>query len=344
MQARGPPRAGWWTTPIAGTCRQLDSSIRAFPRRYRSPLVSGLTTEIVRELESRYGLTNCKPTPLTGGCDHRVTSWDVDCDCCRFVVRMDGGVSIDEARWLSDVERRVSHRRCAVPLLLAAKDGEIAFMIRNATVMVRPFVGQARDLASYGSSQLSAGGSMLAKIHGTDVRSLPARPGRVIEGELAEDDRDLRRLSDPELDAWRLAFAERADSKRSSAWLRKGLVHGDFFSENVRWNGARVTAIIDWGGTKLDFHVCELAFATWAFGQGDYSKLDEARPTAFLAGYRQERGPWQPELEEALIPLMRASLRDYIREVVRDDAEYCAELQREFRRLRNQDPRPLFDP
>jgi Ser/Thr protein kinase RdoA (MazF antagonist) len=313
--------------------------------RYGPPTVSRLEAQIVHELTSRYGLANCELKPLRGGWDDRARSWRIDCDPGQFVVRRDHAVSMDEAGWLADIEQRVSEAGVPCALPLAAKDGAIKFSVHAATVTLRPFLGAQLYLGDYGSDQLSAAGSVLAKIHHTDVRGLTHQPGRARPTDLFAAHRDFRRLlTDTKLDAWHREFAEQGGTGRGSVPLGRGIIHGDFWAENLRWAGNRIVAVIDWGGASLGDPARELAFSAWTLGQGEHSKLEPTRARAFLTGYSEVYGPRTPCVKEALIPLMRVCLRDYICDVVHNDDEYRAELRREFRRLREQDPGPLLEP
>lgn len=307
-------------------------------------MVRRIAAEIVDELTRRYGLTNCKLKALKGGNDDRACSWRVDSDSGRFVVRLDSGVSMDEAGWLADIERRVSDAGVPCPLPRAAKDGAIAFPMHAATVTLRPFLGRQLKLEDYGSGHLRAAGAMLAKIHCTDVRGLTQRPDQAGPANLSALDGDLRLPTDTKLDAWDRVFAAQASAARGSVPLGRVLIHGDFFAENLRWAGKRIVAVIDWGDASLGDRMRELAWSTWTLGQDQHSKLERTRARAFLTGYREVRGPWKPGMKEALIPLMRVCLRDYICNVVHDDDEYRAELQLEFRRLRDEDPAALLGP
>lgn len=90
----------------------------------------------------------------------------------------------------------------------------------------------------------------------------------------------------------------------------------------------------------------ELAWTTWEFGHDDAYQLDVDRSRTFLSGYREVRGPWEPDLADALMALMRVELRLNARYSLADpsDTEYNTALQRDFNRLRQQPAGPLLEP
>lgn len=104
--------------------------------------------------------------------------------------------------------------------------------------------------------------------------------------------------------------------------------------------------MIDWSEARVDALARELASATWEFGHDDASaQLDPDRARTFLRGYRDVAGPWEPGLEDALIPLMRVELRLNARYSLADpeDLEYATELQRAFALLHGQPAARLLD-
>lgn len=155
-------------------------------------------------------------------------------------------------------------------------------------------------------------------------------------------DLDPPGLRDPSLDAWSEDFVSGAMGDVSM-----GVVHGDFWADNIVWGDDCVAAVIDWSEARIDALARELAWATWEFGHDEAGRLlDIDRAVTFLGGYSDAAGRWEPGLEDVLIPLMRVELRLNARYSLADpeDVEYNAGLQQAFVRLRSQSAVSLLGP
>lgn len=104
-----------------------------------------------------------------------------------------------------------------------------------------------------------------------------------LEGQL----RDIAARERPELrDAERLLTSSLAEAARSPL-LATGVIHGDLFRDNVRWDGDNILGLLDWesasdGCLTFDLMVTVLA---WCFG--DTFDWDLAR--SLVAGYQSQR-------------------------------------------------------
>lgn len=99
-------------------------------------------------------------------------------------------------------------------------------------------------------------------------------------------DHDPPTLRDTELDAWHDAFTHGGNGR-----FTHGVVHGDFWADNIVWDAGRVAAVIDWSEARMDVLARELAWATWEFGHDETSReLDVDRARTFLTGFRAVRG------------------------------------------------------
>ncbi len=104
-------------------------------------------------------------------------------------------------------------------------------------------------------------------------------------GELDVGDARLERLD-------RAIEVARRDLARlgEHGWRRQPL-HGDFYAGNLRILDGRVSAIFDWDEARLDWRVCDVADALWAFCATDgRDALDQASATPFLASYEAAAG------------------------------------------------------
>ena len=303
--------------------------------------MGSLASAVVQEVQARYRCEVGMVVGVPGGYDVWAESWRLDSDRGPLLLRADRGVSPETAGWLGDAQRRVEAAGipCCPPL--AALDGAVAFRVEDATVTVRAWV-EGTDLDRDDPDQVRAAGATLARLHGIGAAMIVQRPApSPWHGELWPDDHDPPALCDPDLDAWQRAFTGGAAEQ-----FGYGLVHGDFWADNILWASARVAAVIDWSEARLDVLVRELAWATWEFGHDDNYQLEVDRARTFLAGYREVAGRWESGLASVLISLMRVALRVNARYSLADpgDWEYTTALQCEFGRLRRQTAAPLLRP
>ena len=303
--------------------------------------MSGLAEAVAVELRARYRLDAGSAAALAGGYDIWAQSWRLEGDRGPVVVRADHRISPETAGWLSDVQRRVAERGvpCCPPL--CAHDGRVAFSAGGATITVRAFA-EGAELDRDDPAQVREAGATLGLLHRAGLGMEVQRPApSPWDADFWPGTDDPPALHDEELDCRYEAFTG-ADGRG----FARGLVHGDFWSDNIVWSGGRVAAVIDWSEARLDVLARELAWATWEFGHDDAYALDVDRARTFLTGYREVRGPWEPGLADVFIVLMRVQLRLNARYSLADagDIAYNTALQREFARLRQQPATPLLDP
>ncbi len=91
------------------------------------------------------------------------------------------------------------------------------------------------------------------------------------------------------------------------AELPTGVVHGDLFRDNVRWEGDTIVAAIDWESASDDARVYDLAVTLLAWCWGDALALPLAR--AMCAGYAAERPLAEVERASLRLSLMAAAAR-----------------------------------
>lgn len=303
--------------------------------------MSELAPGLVERLCTAYELEVRSAKSLPGGYDVYAESWRIETDRGTLVVRADRRVSPPTASWLADVMRRAADAGvpCCPPLRAAG--GAAAFSIGETTFTVRAFV-EGCGLDREDPAQLRAAGATLGRLHGALAGACPDRPAPSPWAACFwSAQHDPPALRDTRLDAWHEAFTH-GDQGR----FAHGVVHGDFWADNIVWDAGRVAAVIDWSEARVDVLARELAWATWEFGHDETSReLDDDRARTFLAGYRAVRGPWEPGLADGFLPLMRVELRRNARYSLVDDgdAEYGAALQRAFLTLRHRSAARLLD-
>ncbi|HEV3049412.1 MAG TPA: phosphotransferase [Longimicrobium sp.] len=86
--------------------------------------------------------------------------------------------------------------------------------------------------------------------------------------------------------------------------LATGLIHGDYYPDNLLEEHGRITGVLDWDECRPEWLVYELARATWEFcSEGESLGLPRAR--SFVQAYCEAGGP-VPEGEwDLLVPFIR---------------------------------------
>lgn len=207
--------------------------------------------------------------------------------------------SSEELAWTHAVLRRAAAR---VPVAIAplAGPGGATFLFHHGhPVTLFEFVdGDPLDPTD---AALDDSARVLARIHsaladwpgGPRPRSGPRGPAGRDPGD------DPPGLVDRELDDWWAA---------TSASLRTGVVHGDYYPRNLLCRRSRVVAVIDWHEARIAPIAGEIAWAAWEVAHDDRLGLLPERAGRFLDAY----GPGAPSFALAL-SLMRVWLRDNIR-------------------------------
>jgi homoserine kinase type II len=98
--------------------------------------------------------------------------------------------------------------------------------------------------------------------------------------------------------------------------LPRGAIHGDLFCDNVLFDGARLSGIIDFGFAATDVLAYDLAITVndWCtFTEGDHrGALDQSRVDAIAAAYRRVRPVNAEERELWPVLLRAAALRFWV--------------------------------
>ncbi|MCA9605547.1 MAG: homoserine kinase [Myxococcales bacterium] len=152
-------------------------------------------------------------------------------------------------------------------------------------------------------------GALLARSHAIGASFPHRRAGRFTRADVRRRLEGVATLDRPELrEAVAVLFGtlDRLDAEWPSG-LPSGVVHGDLFRDNVRWEGDRVTCVLDWESAADDAYVYDLAVTTlaWCYGDG----LDQALVTAMRAGHEAERALSPLEVTALPLALQAAATR-----------------------------------
>ncbi|MGE3633597.1 MAG: homoserine kinase [Sandaracinaceae bacterium] len=128
-------------------------------------------------------------------------------------------------------------------------------------------------------------GELLARTHEAGRSFLIRRRGRFEPADLRARLRSVTSLARPELEgACAHLDAELAAMERAPPPIHAPtVIHGDLFRDNVRWDGDRPLAILDWESASDGDPVYDVAVAilAWCYGDG----YEPALVAAMLEGY-----------------------------------------------------------
>ena len=196
------------------------------------------------------------------------------------------------------------------PIPMPRDDGELLGELNGkpAVIVTRlPGAPRAAPLAA----DCRAAGDMLGRIHEAGVSydaSLDNWRGRAWRESFA---RKLEtRVSRPEAEL--IESENRFQAQHDEQVLPVGIIHGDYFHDNVLWGPGGEAGVIDFYFACDDVLAYDVAIAVNDWCVNPDATLDPKRMRAFLQGYEHHR-PFE-ELERELWPVMlrRAALRTWL--------------------------------
>ncbi|HUP29025.1 MAG TPA: homoserine kinase [Usitatibacter sp.] len=196
---------------------------------------------------------------------------------------------------------------CPVPM--ARDDGELLGEVNGKpAVIVSRLPGKPR--AQPDAATCRAAGALLAQVHVAGVEfdgALDNWRGREWREAFAQ--KLAPRLSPGENEL--IAGENRYQSIHDDTVLPQGIIHGDYFHDNVLWEGDEA-GVIDFYFACDDVLLYDVAIAVNDWCVRPDATIDPARARAFLEGYRHLR-PWE-DAEPRLWPVMlrRAALRTWL--------------------------------
>lgn len=132
-------------------------------------------------------------------------------------------------------------------------------------------------------------GEALARIHIAGAGFREERPGRYeIEG-LRERLERIAHADCEELRSMAPKIAQGLEelAKCRDASLKRGIIHGDLFRDNVLWRGGKISALLDFESASEGVYAYDLMVTLLAWSYGDC--LDEEIARALMAGYQSKR-------------------------------------------------------
>jgi homoserine kinase type II len=204
----------------------------------------------------------------------------------------------------------LAHREVPCPAPMRMDSGElIAEVNGKPAVIVTRLAGAPRIRPD--SHTCHRAGAILADIHVAAVdydAALDNWRGRAWRESFAELLRPrLERAQNELIDA-----ENRYQASHDDSVLPQGIIHGDFFHDNVLWDDAGAGGVIDFYFACDDALAYDLAIAVNDWCVDADATLDLARAHAFIEGYQTHR-PLE-SFERSLWPVMlrRAALRTWL--------------------------------
>lgn len=192
---------------------------------------------------------------------------------------------------------------------VASRDGAtVTTLCGKPAAIVERLPGHS--LGQAGPAHCAALGAALGRMHRAVGGFGPTRESArganwraLVAGRLAD------RLDGPDLELMQQELALQATAPL--AGLPDGVVHGDLFRDNVLFDGATLTGIIDFYLAARESLVYDLAVAAldWCFRNGAW---DPATGRALLAAYRKERAVSAAEIAAWPLALRAAGLRFWL--------------------------------
>ena len=204
------------------------------------------------------------------------------------------------------------------PEPLADSRGKRLAEYRKKPLAVFPWLpGADKEAHEYSLRDLSEAGRMLAKLHDASKgfpHRLPNRFGLIATAARWSRIRGKARIPAAHRDEIDAAVA--ALSERPAPSGPAGVVHGDWFCDNLLFQGARITGVLDFEAAATDALAFDVATAINALCwlPSDPERVRAPRVKALLEGYRDARGPAfrgerqrAPLVDESLLFWLRAS-------------------------------------
>ena len=204
----------------------------------------------------------------------------------------------------------LAHHEIACPAPMRRDDGEMLGEVNGKPAVIVSRLPGAPN-ADPDEDACRAAGALLGDLHVAGVEydaALENWRGRKWREDFAA------RLA-PELTASENALIgaeNRYQSMHDDAVLPQGIIHGDYFHDNVLWDDEGGVGVIDFYFACDDALLYDVAIAVNDWCVNRNATLDHARAHAFIEGYRHRRPLEDFERELWPVMLRRAALRTWL--------------------------------
>ncbi|MDX8408561.1 MAG: homoserine kinase [Mariprofundales bacterium] len=280
-----------------------------------------------------------KVTGIAAGIEN--SNFFIDTDSGRFVLTIFERMDHTSVPWFMQLMHHLSHHGLACPDVQSQRNGKMVFALDGkAGCIVSCLPGRVHDLLSL--RQLESAGVTLAKLHQAGHDFSPQRANSTGSSWLEETANQLvgKIAQRYGVATEQLLFEELAwQQQQPQQELPNGIIHGDYFCDNILFEGEEVSGVIDFYYAHTAPFVMDIAISINALSL-IMQQEDEERMALFIAGYQQVR-PLHKEELEALPALLRlAALRFWLSRLydaifpregamtqVKDPEEYRRKLQ-----------------
>lgn len=250
--------------------------------------------------------------PIAAGIEN--TNYFLTTEKGRYVLTLYERVPAEELPFYLNLMAHLAHANVPVPAPQADRSGVLwSFLNGKPAGIVTRIEG--KPVLQPGAEHCAAAGEALARMHisvATYRSRLSNRRGPGWWRQAARAVRPFLPTEQNEL----LASEIRFQSGFAKIKLPRGAIHGDLFCDNVLFDGARLSGIIDFGFAATDVLAYDLAIAVndWCtFTGGDNrGSLDQHRVDAMAAAYCRVRPVNAEERELWPVLLRAAALRFWV--------------------------------
>lgn len=189
-------------------------------------------------------------------------------------------------------------------------------------ISIWPYVPGAvldRRIESQRDAAAALMGRLHRGLHGYSDLFAP-RPGNPNAPNARPSEREPKEIADDHLDRW---LSDNRDTFRLP-----GLLHGDFWHNNLIWDGSRIAGLLDWDDARHGNIYREIASSVWEFCEDPLTlQLDLVSADRFLDVYYEAGGIAPLEDRSFLMPLVRDYLRAQVRYIVNNKDELSIETE-----------------
>lgn len=235
-------------------------------------------------------------------------------------------INVENIPFVLEVLHKLGEANIICPNVIAAKSGQKRHTLANGKICILQTFMDGEDVLVPSSIQCYAAGKTLANIHNVSpsiglsgIQNLLDIPSlNTLYDEMNAMTCDSHYDSVKKLIFDELKHQEKTDFKD----LPYGLIHGEYFKDNVLFTETFVSGVIDFWFSSDGTYIYDLAVAlnAWGFKNGVYC---EESFDAFLQGYTDRRT--LNDLEKKYLPnkLRLASLKILIRRLYSELNENC---------------------
>lgn len=267
------------------------------------------------------------------------TNYRLDTATGTLFLRLNEGKREDEVAYEAQLVAFLAARGVATPCPCLARDGRPYAKVQAGLVTVFPWaLGEHRQSGGLTAADARQAGLALARLHQRGEGFPERRQSRYAFAPIVERYRGFQNLGEPALVpvvrdlgeevAW---LDARAGARAALPW---GVIHGDLFPDNVLFEGARLSALLDFeqasdGAFIYDLAVC---LVSWCYDED----FVPDRVRALCEGYQDIRPLSAQEREHLYTEARAASMRFCTTRItdvfLRRDAPESLKTSKDYRR------------